>query len=219
MTGPSAAPGGVDAPGRLIPGRLIPGRLIEVPAGHVASVVTYLEMTEPPAAPASDLPAGWSIDRVDRPDVRWYRRLFAHIGADWLWFSRLVMPEAALARLLADPAIEVTVLTVDGEAVGLAELDRRQPQEVELAFFGLAPDWVGRGAGGRLMAAALQRAWRPGPRRVWVHTCTLDHPRALGFYRHAGFRPYRQAVEIAPDPRLAGALPETAAPQIPVFRP
>ena len=65
------------------------------------------------------------------------------------------------------------------------------------------------------MAHALQRAWAKGIARVWVHTCTLDHPRALGFYRAAGFTPYKRTVETFDDPRVTGALPADAAPHVP----
>ena len=56
-----------------------------------------------------------------------------------------------------------------------------------------------------------------GVRRVWVHTCTLDHPRALSFYLQAGFVAYERAVEVADDPRLTGEAPRTAAPHVPVI--
>jgi hypothetical protein len=52
---------------------------------------------------------------------------------------------------------------------------------------------------------------------VTVHTCTLDHPNALGFYLRSGFTPYARSVEIADDPRLHGVLPRSAAPHVPVM--
>ena len=67
-----------------------------------------------------------------------------------------------------------------------------------------------------LMAHALRLAWgRAGTRRVWVHTCTLDHPGALAFYARHGFRPFARAVETFADPRLAGLLPRDCAPPHP----
>ena len=67
------------------------------------------------------------------------------------------------------------------------------------------------------MGETLGLAWRDGVRRVHVHTCTLDHPAALPSYRHAGFVPYRRAVERFPDPRLTGILPRDSAPQVPLL--
>ena len=69
-----------------------------------------------------------------------------------------------------------------------------------------------------MMAHALREAWSGGTRRVWLHTCTLDDPRALGFYLTMDFRPYARGIEISNDPRLQGLLPETAAPHVPLIR-
>jgi GNAT superfamily N-acetyltransferase len=104
-----------------------------------------------------------------------------------------------------------------GQEIGMLELDFRSPRQCEIAYFGLAPELNGRGEGRWLMGRALALAWRAGIERVWVHTCTLDSPRALGFYVAQGFRPYARAVETFTDPRLTGALPRTAAPQIPLL--
>jgi GNAT superfamily N-acetyltransferase len=81
----------------------------------------------------------------------------------------------------------------------------------------LTADLLGRGAGRHLMEHSLAAAWDSAPERVWVHTCTLDHPRALSFYLKAGFSPYKRAIEIADDPRLTGELPSTVAPHIPLI--
>jgi GNAT superfamily N-acetyltransferase len=191
---------------------------LDVAPGKVATVVTSLQMTARPPrrpVPASDRHA---VRRVERPALDWYRDLFRRIGTPWLWFSRLRMDDATLGAILYDPAVEVSALTADGTDQGLLELDFRTAGDVELAFFGLTPALIGRGAGRMLMDAALERAWAARPRRLWVHTCTLDHPGALAFYRRSGFEPYRVQVEIADDPRLDGTLPQDAAPHVPLIR-
>jgi GNAT superfamily N-acetyltransferase len=91
------------------------------------------------------------------------------------------------------------------------------PGETELAYFGLVPGMTGHGHGGWLMAHAMRLAWQPGISRVWVHTCDLDHPAALGFYIASGFVPFERAVEILPDPRLTGIHPRGAAARIPII--
>ncbi|WP_298960899.1 GNAT family N-acetyltransferase [uncultured Methylobacterium sp.] len=187
--------------------------LTPIPPTHVAAVVTYLEMRRPPA-PAPDAPP--TLEPIGA-DLARYRALYARIGEPWLWASRRRLDDAGLARILADPAVSALALTSAGGDVGLVELDRRVPGEVEIAFFGLVPEATGQGTGPRLMAEALRRAWSGTVARVWLHTCTLDHPAALGFYRRCGFAPYARAVEVIPDPRLAGHLPRDAAPQVPVL--
>jgi GNAT superfamily N-acetyltransferase len=191
----------------------------DLPPGKIAAVVTYLEMTERPAPrPVPALP-GLSLRRVERPELGWYRDLFRRVGSDWLWFSRLVMPDDEARAAIGDPAVEVYALGCEGRDEGLLELDRRARDEVELAYFGLTPGMVGTGAGRWLMDRAIELAWRPETRRFFVHTCSLDHPAALAFYVRSGFRAYKRTVEVADDPRLVGHLPETAAAWLPLIRP
>ncbi|MGC9370594.1 MAG: GNAT family N-acetyltransferase [Paracoccaceae bacterium] len=191
----------------------------DVPPGKVAAVVTHLEMREKaPLRPVPE-PQGVSLRRIEAPGVEWYRALFRRVGAeDWLWFSRLVMDESALAAILEDPSVEVHALSAGGEDLGLLELDFREEGACELAFFGLAAGLIGGGVGRWLMNRAIELAWRPGIARFHVHTCTMDSPQALPFYIRSGFTPVRRQVEIADDPRLSGLLPESAAPQVPLLR-
>jgi GNAT superfamily N-acetyltransferase len=196
--------------------RVIEDGYSDVPPGRIATVVTCLEMTaRPPLRPEADGP--WALRRVEHPSLAWYRALYRRVGEDWLWFSRLRMPDAALAAILEDPAVEVYALAHEGRDEGLLELDFRDGVSCELAFFGVAAALIGTGAGRFLMNRSIERAWSQPIGRLWVHTCTLDHPAALAFYRRSGFRPYRQQVEVAEDPRLTGVLPRTAAPHVPIY--
>jgi GNAT superfamily N-acetyltransferase len=186
--------------------------LSAVPAGHVAAVVTYLEMDQAPAdltAPASPL----SIAHLAGVDPDRYRALFRRVGSRWLWFSRLAMSDAELRAKLA----EVHVVTgPDGMDAGFIELDYREPGRCSIRFLGLVPELAGQGHGRWLFAETLRRAWAPGVTKVTVHTCSLDHPAALPAYLRAGFVAKRRAFESFPDPRLAGLLPRDVAPQIPL---
>ena len=184
--------------------------------GELAAVVTYLEMRSPPAdeVPASSL----SLSRIEQPAADGYRTLFRLVGAPWLWFSRLAMDDNALNAIILDPDVELyAVEDEQGCDAGMIELDFREPGECELAFVGLVPELSGKGHGRWLLAETVRRAWRDGVRRVHVHTCSLDHPAALGAYRRAGFIPYKRAIERFPDPRLLGILPSDCAPQVPLL--
>jgi GNAT superfamily N-acetyltransferase len=188
----------------------------KVADGELAAVVTFLEMRESPRADVP--PSPLSLRRIEYPRPDDYRELFRKVGARWLWFSRLVMDDAALAAIIQHPVVELfTVVDESGSEVGMLELDYREPGECELSFVGLVPDLSGQGHGRWLLAEANSRAWREGVSRVHVHTCTLDHPAALSAYRRAGFVPYRRSVERFPDPRLLGFLPRDCAPQIPLI--
>lgn len=188
-----------------------------LPPGKIATVVTYLEMREPPALSTVQRTEGWTLQRVDQDRPR-YRSLFRTVGEPWLWFSRAVMSDDKLAAILDDPKVEAYALNDSSGDVGLLELDFRADDEVELAFLGLVPSFIGQGAGRLLMHEAIRRAFAKPIRRFFVHTCTLDSPSALTFYIRSGFTPYRRAIEVADDPRLLGFLPREAAPHIPLLR-
>lgn len=189
--------------------------LTPVPDAQIATIVTSLEMRERPK-PRPTPPSPLSLVRWEAPSNERYRTLFRRVGEPWLWFSRLVMSDADLRAILDDPLVEVYAATDrSGIELGMLELDFRVPGTCELSYFGLVPEVVGQGNGGWLMRHALALAWRFAIGRVWVHTCTLDHPSALGFYRRHGFVPYKRIVETFDDPRITGLLPSEAAPQIP----
>ena len=188
----------------------------DVRTGDLAAVVTFLEMREKPreAIPSSPL----SLKRIEDPEAEDYRTLFRQVGSPWLWFSRLVMDDAALAAIIQHPQVDLYAIVDEAcREVGMLELDFREAGEAELSFVGLIPERSGQGHGRWLLAEAVRLAWRDGVGRVHVHTCTLDHPAALAAYRRAGFEPYRRALEHFPDPRLIGILPRDCAPQIPLI--
>lgn len=125
------------------------------------------------------------------------------------------MTDAELAATLDAATTEVQVATRrDGMPVGLLELDFSAAGDVEIAYFGLVPGMTGHGHGGWLMAHAMRLGWRAGIKRMWVHTCDLDHPGALGFYQRQGFVAFERGVEIYEDPRTEGIYPTDVAPQI-----
>lgn len=189
----------------------------DLPPGKIANVVTYLDR-KPPERAAEPLSA-FPIRHVEKPGLAWYRDLYRRIGEDWLWFSCAVMPDEQLAAILADPATTVLALEQDGRATGLAELSFAKPGEVEIVMFGVVPEATGKGAARALMNAALAETMRPGIGRVWLHTCSFDHPAAVRFYLGRGFRAYKFAIEVSDDPRLTGHLPRDAARHVALIDP
>lgn len=185
-------------------------------AGELGAIVTYLDMRERPK-PAPLPPSPLRLKRWETVDPDKYRTLFTRVGGPWLWFSRLAIGERELLSIIRDPQIEIfAVEDRRGIEVGMLELDFRESGDCELSYLGLVPELAGAGHGKWLMAEALNRAWRKDIHRVHVHTCTLDHPGALRFYRNSGFTPRGQAVETFPDPRLMNLLPRDCAPHVPL---
>jgi GNAT superfamily N-acetyltransferase len=195
---------------------ILPDGYSDIPPGKIAAVVTHLEMTERPAL-HPDPEGAWTLRRVPSPDLDWFRDLYRRVGEEWLWFSRLQMADAELAAIVRSPMVDVHALVREGRDEGLLELDFREAGQCELAFFGVTASLIGSGAGRWLMNRALELAWSRQVSRVWVHTCTLDHPSALAFYQRSGFRAFRRQIEIADDPRLDGTAPRSAAKHVPII--
>ena len=191
--------------------------LMPVANHQIATIVTSLEMRERPR-PAPIPPAPLRLVPWKAPTPEAYRTLFRRVGEPWLWFSRLVMSDAELTAIIHDPAVAIYAVTDPrGVEVGLLELDFRALPDCELSFLGLVPGLTGKGLGQWLMAQAKSLAWRKDVTRFWVHSCTLDGPGAIGFYRKAGFMPYKREVETFADPRLIGVLSRDAAPHVPLL--
>jgi GNAT superfamily N-acetyltransferase len=195
---------------------LLPDGHSDIPAGKLAAVVTHVEMTARPA-PRPDPVGGWSVRHVAKPPLDWYRDLYRRVGEDWLWTSRTKLSDAELGAIIQSPAVEIHALSHEGRDEGLLEMDFREPGQCEIVSFGLTEKCVGTGAGRWLMNRAQEIAWSHPITRLWLHTCTLDHPAALAFYRRSGFRPFRRQVEVLDDPRLDGTVPSDAAKHVPVI--
>jgi GNAT superfamily N-acetyltransferase len=194
----------------------LPDGYSDIPGGKIAAVVTHLEMTGRPLLPP-DPPGDWTLRRVESPALDWFRELYRRIGEEWLWFSRSLMSDTELAARIRPPSSEIYALLHDGRDEGLLHLDFSTTGQCELSLFGVTAKLIGGGAGRFLMNRALERAWSQTVARVWVHTCTFDHPRALAFYQRSGFRPFRRQIEISDDPRLDGTLPRHVAKHVPMI--
>lgn len=186
-----------------------------VPKGHVAAIITHLEMLEKPVL--SGATSSLSIEAWQHPDIDDYLALFRRVGEPWLWISRLLMDRAELASILRDPTTEIFQIRNREHVVGFVELDFRESGQCEIGFFGLVPEMNGKGHGLWMMEQALSKAWREGINRVWLHTCTQDSPRALPFYQRNGFKIFGQEIGTMEDPRLTGHFPMRAAPHVPIF--
>ena len=194
---------------RWLDGRDAPGIETERDDGKLETTITHLEMTRRPPHPHVSPPSGTKLAllRAQQPTVAFYRFLYNAVGEPWLWWERRALGDKELARILQDERVEIYVLYVNGVPAGYAELDRRTPPEIDLAYFGLMPEFIGRGLGPHLLTWAIDTAWNHEPRRLTVNTNTLDHPKALALYQRYGFRPYRQEQKLFDDPRVTGLIP------------
>lgn len=160
----------------------------------------YLEMKRDPLTRQPAPPSGCTIRRWRRPPLKGYRRLFSAVGGKWGWSGRLILGDAELLKMIHAETTEIFLLKWKAETAGFIELERRDPGQTEIAYFGLTPEFIGRGLGKYLLGWAVHRAWRSGPERIWLHTCAYDHPAALAAYLKAGFRAYDEKIEMQPYP-------------------
>ena len=152
-------------------------------------VTHHLEMTDPSQlVPARARPADFSVIRAEIPSPAFGRFLYTAVGGNWYWVQRLAWSHEQWQRHLERAEIETWVAYVGGTPAGYFELEAQAAGNVEIAYFGLLPRFIGQGLGGPLLTATVERAWAMGARRVWVHTCSLDHPGALPAYQARGFR-------------------------------
>ncbi len=176
----------------------------------IVTVVThYLEMKSPgELRPKRSDRSDVALVPVPRPMPELNRFFYTAVGGDWYWIDRLSWSWQRWLAYLDRPELETWMLTVAGIPAGYFELESQADGDIEVAYFGLLPSFIGQGLGGHLLTAAIERAWQRGARRVWLHTCSLDHPQALANYQARGLRVYRTETHEQEEPeRPVGAWP------------
>lgn len=163
-------------------------------------ITTYLEMvSKEDFAPAFVRATDIEIVTMEMPDLGFYKFLYQSVGEEWAWRDRLQLSSGDLRKILASPNTQVNVMYVSGSPAGYVELYRHEDGSVEIAYFGLRRNYMGRGLGKHLLSYGVSRAWEMGAKRVWLHTCNLDGPHALDNYQKRGFRIYKVIEEPMPE--------------------
>lgn len=160
--------------------------------------ITHLEMTSPDQlVPGRPPPAPLQLAELDRGSLELLRSTYCRVGAPHHWITRVAWSEDQWVELLSRPDVHPWIVRVGGEVAGMVEFAEQSGGDVEIAVFGLVPEFVGMGFGGRALTVGTRLAWTTGQhggppaRRVRLHTSSLDHPHALRNYQRRGFRPFR----------------------------
>lgn len=158
-------------------------------------VTTYLELLSPSEhnVKTSDDPR-FGVAEVEVPAPSFNKYFYTEVGRAWQWTERLTWSDEDWLRYVHAPNVHTFVARYDGASAGYYEL-RQEGKDIELVYFGLLPDFVGKKLGGALLSSAIENAFALGAGRVWVHTCSLDHPAALANYQARGFRVYKTVTE------------------------
>lgn len=184
---------------------------------QIEETTTYLEMTDrseliPAKGPSVDIEIKWA--EIPCPELN--RFFYTAIGGDWLWIDRLCWTYEQWMASITSPGHETWVAYQQGNPVGYFELDGEAGCDIELAYFGILPQFTGQGIGGYLLTIAINRAWANQANRVWVHTSSFDHPQALRNYLARGFRVVKTETcpKDVPD-KQPGPWPGANRPTIP----
>jgi GNAT superfamily N-acetyltransferase len=164
----------------------------EIPATR-----TYLEYTTPTVVEASFPDPAFHVERLEPCPPELYRFLYGEVGRPWHWLDRRWWTDAQIREHVSNPAVQIFVLYQGHTVAGFFELSRDECGSVEIAYFGLLPAFIGRNLGAPFLSAAIAHAWAFGASRVWLHTCSLDHPAALPNYLARGFRIVREEQYVA----------------------
>jgi ribosomal protein S18 acetylase RimI-like enzyme len=157
------------------------------------AIRTYVEMREPGALkPARVESASVRIEEVRHCPSSFWRYLYTEVGREYRWVDRLPWTDEQIREYLDDPAVSLWLMSVEGAPAGYFELRKATAGDVEIVYFGLLPEFTGRGLGRHLLTEAVAAAWASGATRVWLHTCSLDHPAALPNYVARGFQVFRE---------------------------
>ena len=154
----------------------------------VSTKITFLEMLVPPNQVVAPPVEGVEVIWEKKPKIAFYRDLYDLVGRKWQWLDRTRLTDDELRDIIHDDRVEFYVLYVDGEPAGFGELDLRgEKDQIQLMYFGLVPKFIGRGLGKYFLNWITRQAWSKNPKRLWLHTCELDHKAALPVYLKASF--------------------------------
>ncbi len=156
----------------------------------------YLEMNSPEELIKKAVAPGLSIVEAKINEFKFNKFLYQLIGEQWKWVDKLSLPDEEWESYVESPDLRTWVAYYEGAIAGYFELSTNNSGDTEIAYFGLAPNFIGKGFGGYLLSKAISNAWEiPNTKRVWVHTCSLDHASALSNYKARGLKLYREERE------------------------
>jgi ribosomal protein S18 acetylase RimI-like enzyme len=156
----------------------------------------YLQMCDPARLMAKPRPhAEFTVRECEIPQYEVNRFLYRYVGAAWHWTDRDEWSDERWRSIVESDRLRTWVAYDRGTPAGYFELQKQAGDEVEILYFGLAEAFIGKGYGGYVLTRAIEEGWSWGAQRVWLHTCTLDHPSALANYRARGFEVYEEREE------------------------
>ena len=134
----------------------------------------------------------YSIELADPKDFQLNKFFYKNIGRNCQWIDRLVWTDFDWTNYISDKNLSTHILKEKEEIAGYLELLYNQnSKESEIAYFGILEEYFGKKLGGYLLSEAIKYSFALGSRRIWVHTCSLDHKNALNNYLSRGMKIFK----------------------------
>jgi GNAT superfamily N-acetyltransferase len=158
------------------------------------TIIYYLQMNSVDELIGKEASLGLVINEAEINQFRVNKFLYQLVGEQWQWQDKLTESDAQWETYVSDPNLRTWIAYYQGSIAGYFELKSDGQGTTEIMYFGLAPNFIGKGFGGYLLSQAILNAWAmTGTNRVFVHTCSLDHTSALANYKARGFKLYNSA--------------------------
>ena len=121
---------------------------------------------------------------------------FAGVGLPFKWYSRLKWDIKKWQNYFLENTVK-TYIGFDGnKLIGYYELEKQENKIVEIKFFGLLPNYIGKGLGSMFLSHAINNSWQLNAKKVCLHTCSIDHQSAYKNYVARGFELIKQVEDI-----------------------
>ena len=128
-----------------------------------------------------------------KPDFQLNKFFYKQVGKKHRWIDRLSWSDEKWINYISNKNLETYIICECEELVGFFELlHNPELQETEISYFGLLEEYIGKGIGGYALSEAIRKSFEKNIRRVWLHTCTLDHPNALKNYIARGMTVFKK---------------------------
>jgi len=133
------------------------------------------------------------IDLLEPVDFQLNKFFYKNIGKDHNWVDRLIWTDKQWINYVSDKKVKTYILKYKDDLAGYFELIlNKEINEVEIAYLGLLKEYHNKKFGSYLLSSAIKNSFLEKPKRVWVHTCSLDHKNALHNYLSRGMKIFKK---------------------------
>ena len=142
---------------------------------------------------SSSIPEGYEVQIIKPANFQLNKFFYKNVGKKHHWIDRLIWNEKEWINYVSDDKVKTYVLKKNEDIAGYFELiTHKDKNEVEIAYLGLLEEYQNKKLGAHLLSSAIKNSFKFNPRRVWVHTCSLDHKNALSNYIARGMKIFKK---------------------------